>query len=59
MFVENNMESKIHESRHGGQHARGELNIVTNTKYGIMDEVSAYRAQYSWNKKLEYYDSIE
>ena len=30
MFVENTMESKIHESRHGGQHARGEQNIVTN-----------------------------
>lgn len=56
MFVENTMESKIHESRHGGQHARGELNIVTGEGYGVNDEISAYRAQYSWNKNLQYVD---
>jgi len=54
MHVEGTMESKIHESRHGGQHARGELNIVTSSGYGVKDEISAYRAEYSWDKKLEY-----
>ena len=53
MFTEKNMGSKLHEGRHGGQEARGELgNNYQN--YGVQDEVSAYRAQYSWSGKMNY-----
>jgi len=48
------MGSKLHETRHGGQNARGEFDIKTGAKYGVADEVSAYRAQYSWKGKLDY-----
>ena len=48
MFTESNMGSKLHESRHGGQNVRGEYNIATGAGYGVADEVSAYRAQFSW-----------
>jgi RHS repeat-associated protein len=41
----------LHETRHGGDVARGTL---TNSNYGVQDEVSAYRAQYSWNGTLNY-----
>jgi hypothetical protein len=54
MFTESNMGSKLHEGRHGGQNARGEYNIQTGENYGVSDEISAYRAQYSWDGKLEY-----
>jgi hypothetical protein len=57
MFTENNMGSKLHESRHGGQNVRGEYDIATGNGYGVADEVSAYRAQYSWDGKLIYRDS--
>jgi hypothetical protein len=50
MFV-GNMGNKIHESRHGGDISRGSL---TNTTYGVQDEVSAYKAQYSFDGKLDY-----
>ena len=43
-----NMEGRIHEIRHGGQYARNEINLITGENYGVMDEVDAYRAQYSW-----------
>jgi len=56
MFTENNMGNKIHETRHGGQNARGEFNIVTGAKYGVADEVSAYRSQYSWDGSLKFID---
>ena len=54
MFTEKNMGSKLHESRHGGQNARGELDAKTKANYGVEDEVSAYKAQYSWSGSLEY-----
>jgi RHS repeat-associated protein len=55
MFTEGNMGSKLHETRHGGQNARGEINYTQNADgswaagnlYGVRDEISAYRAQYS------------
>jgi len=56
MFTESNMGSKLHESRHGGQNVRGEYNIVTGAGYGVADEVSAYRAQFSWNGELTFID---
>ena len=43
-----NMEGRTHEIRHGGQYARNEINLITGENYGVMDEVDAYRAQYSW-----------
>src|SRR5690554_2445322 len=54
MFTEKNMGNQVHETRHGGQNARGEFNVVTGAGYGVADEVSAYRAQYSWSGKLQY-----
>jgi len=54
MFSENNMGNTIHEQRHGGQNARNELNIATGANYGVAEEIGAYRAQYSWEGKLEY-----
>ena len=40
--------TRIHEIRHGGQHARGEIDLATGQNYGVNDEVDAYRAQYAW-----------
>jgi RHS repeat-associated protein len=54
MFSEKNMGNQIHETRHGGQNARGEFNVATGAGYGVADEVSAYRAQYSWDGSLKY-----
>jgi hypothetical protein len=54
MFTESNMGNKLHESRHGGQNARSEFNVVTGANYGVADEVSAYQAQYSWSGKLQH-----
>jgi RHS repeat-associated protein len=54
IFTEGNMGSRLHETRHGGQNARGEFDIKTGNNYGVADEVSAYRAQYSWKGKLDY-----
>lgn len=51
MYVEDNMGSKLHEGRHGGDVARGEL---TNDNYRVGHEISAYRAQYSWNGNFNY-----
>ncbi|MCD7969457.1 MAG: hypothetical protein LUF87_03805 [Alistipes sp.] len=51
--------SAIHESRHGGQYVRGEINITANggsDGYGLDSEVSAYRAQYSFDGYLRYLD---
>lgn len=54
MFVEKgNMGNILHESRHGGDIARGSL---TANNYGVQDEISAYQAQYSWSGKLEFRD---
>jgi RHS repeat-associated protein len=54
MFTENNMGSILHEQRHGGQNARSEFLIKTGENYGVKDEISAYKAQYSWDGKLAY-----
>jgi RHS repeat-associated protein len=54
MFTESNMRSSIHESRHGGDIARGDLEFNSTGGYGVSHEISAYRAQYSWNGKLNY-----
>lgn len=43
----------VHEVRHGGQHARGELDIKSPKNYVIDHEIDAYRAQYSWSGQLE------
>jgi RHS repeat-associated protein len=43
---------QIHESRHGGDVARGTLNLDRNSSgynYGVSHEVSAYKAQYSFD----------
>ena len=54
MFV-NGMGNKIHESRHGGDNARGSLDVSPGSKnYGVADEVSAYRAQFAYDGKIEY-----
>jgi RHS repeat-associated protein len=62
MFVEKgNVGNQIHESRHGGDHAKGEhLDIskgVGESGYGVRDEVSAYRAQYAYDGQFQYEDS--
>ncbi len=56
MFTEEKMSSILHESRHGGQVARNELNIKTGENYGVSDEISAYRAGYAWDGILNYID---
>lgn len=56
MFAANNMGSTLHEQRHGGQIARGEL---TQSTYGVQEEIGAYRAQYAWDGKLSYYPQID
>ena len=56
MFSESNMGSTLHEGRHGGKNARGEYNIATGAGYGVADEVSSYRAQYSWKGTLTFMD---
>jgi len=53
MYVEGNMGSKVHESRHGGDAARGALTL---SNYNVNHEVSAYKAQYSMNG-LNYIDA--
>ena len=51
MYVEKDEKGiKVHESRHGGQVARGELNLGTTSgefNYNINHEISAYKAQFS------------
>ena len=52
-------ETQVHESRHGGQHARGEANMLTKNRYGVADEVDAYRAQYAWLGTYGCYKSVD
>ncbi len=59
MFTEKKMSSKLHEGRHGGQNARNEFNIGTVERYGVADEIAAYRAEYSWKATLSYQDAPE
>ena len=46
--------NEIHESRHGGDAARGTL---TKTNYDSSHEVSAYKAQYAFDGNLNYIDA--
>src|SRR4030042_2114825 len=49
------MSQRLHETRHGGDAARGTLDVSPSSKnWGVSDEVSAYKAQYSWNGSLSY-----
>ena len=61
MFIDGSVGNKIHESRHGGQVARGEYSFDQNKNptagYNIDSEVSAYRAQYAYNGSLSYRQS--
>ena len=54
LFVEGNISNQIHESRHGGQIARGEFDVATGKGFGISKEVDAYRAQFSFNGRLDF-----
>ena len=58
---DDNMANSLHEMRHGGQIARGELtgvdakgNPSAESTYNLDMEVSAYRAQFAWSGKLGY-----
>ena len=62
MFTDN-FSKQIHEGRHGGQIARGEYNIdmsgsVISGNFGVSKEIDAYKAQYSYDGKIEYVPSI-
>ncbi len=54
LFTEKGMGSVLHETRHGGDIARGSLQFNLSGGYGISHEISAYRAQYSWDGSFEY-----
>ncbi len=63
------MGSKVHETRHGGQIARGEYDVdvngfVTLGSYGASKEIDAYRAQLAFDGKIQFepyrdYNSFE
>ncbi|MEP3571990.1 MAG: RHS repeat-associated core domain-containing protein, partial [Flavobacteriaceae bacterium] len=53
MFTGSNTGQKLHETRHGGQHSRGEINAITQTR-GLDAEVSAYKAEFAYDGKLKY-----
>jgi RHS repeat-associated protein len=61
MFTDGSIGNKIHESRHGGDIARGVYSFDANNNptagFGLHSEVSAYRAQYSYNGELNYLDA--
>jgi RHS repeat-associated protein len=59
MFIEidNLVSTSIHESRHGGDVARGDLRFNDTGGYTVNHEVSAYKAQYSYNGVLRYLDA--
>jgi hypothetical protein len=55
MFTDNSMAMSLHEGRHGGDVARGTLDVSDNsTNYGVQDEIRAYRAQYAWDGEYIY-----
>ena len=56
MFTGSKTGQKLHETRHGGQHSRGEINAITQSHgaQGLDTEVSAYRAQFAWDGNLRY-----
>ena len=50
---------QIHENRHGGQIARGEYDVdmsgnLTSGSFGVSKEIDAYKAQYSFDGKIDY-----
>ncbi len=54
----------LHETRHGGQIARGEFNVLdaqgtASATYGASHEISAYRAEYSYGGMLTYTPGID
>ena len=51
----NGMANKIHEIKHGGQVARKEMNPKTGWRYGVNDEVEAYKAQWAWKGEITDY----
>jgi RHS repeat-associated protein len=60
-LLNRNMPIQLHEIRHGGQIARGEIqgfdekgNPLENSGYNLDSEVSAYRVQYSWDGIFRY-----
>jgi RHS repeat-associated protein len=62
MFTDD-FSKQIHEGRHGGQIARGEFNIdmsgaVISGIAGASKEIDAYRAQYSFDGKIDYVPEI-
>ncbi|TKG87529.1 hypothetical protein EYV94_28190 [Puteibacter caeruleilacunae] len=56
MFTDSKKGSKFHEGRHGGDFARGTLQLNANGGYTVSHEISVYRAQYSWKGQLQYRD---
>ncbi len=44
----------IHETRHGGQIERGELDGIYKSNYSIKHEVDVYRAQYAYTGTYKY-----
>ena len=56
MFVEKNMGNQIHETRHGGDVARGNLSFNNTGGYGVSHEISAYKAQYSYDGAINFID---
>lgn len=59
MFTEKNMGSILHEGRHGGDIARGNLEFNTTGGYTVSHEVSAYKAQYAWSGSLSYFPYVD
>ena len=51
MYVGKDVGIQLHESRHGGDVARGALTIET---YGVNDEITAYQAQYAYSGNFSY-----
>ncbi|MBF04855.1 MAG: type IV secretion protein Rhs [Flavobacterium sp.] len=55
---------EIHENRHGGQIARGEYDIdmsgnIISGIFGVSKEIDAYKAQYSFDGKIDYIPFID
>jgi RHS repeat-associated protein len=59
MFVEKNMGNQIHETRHGGDVARGNLSFNNTGGYGVSHEISAYKAQYSYDGTINFIDQTK
>ena len=58
IFSDFSSSSIAHETRHGGQFARGEMGIDENGQicgYGVRKEVDAYRAQIGWDGFVKLY----